>query len=108
MAEIRIRQSGKRGSGAFLGIALLALLVAGRWGSRVGQVQNAIDRDQGDRHRAATIRTGKDVENLRRFLQRNNTADEFLKSLPKPAEVPDEPAAVESSEQNDGVEQPHG
>jgi len=105
MTEIRIRQSGKRGSGAFLGIALLALLVAGRWGSRVGQVQNAIDRDQGDRHRAATIRTGKDVENLRRFLQRNNTADEFLKSLPKPArEVPDEPAAAESSEQRDGVE----
>ena len=48
---------------------------------------------------------GKDVENLRRFLQRNNTADEFLKSLPKPArEVPDEPAAAESSEQRDGVE----
>ena len=87
MSQVVIRQSGKRGSGILIVIAVLAVVGFATYGPRIGRMQDAQEREAEKRIRMRQIleRTDHDLENLREALQESNAAERFLESLPKSA-----------------------
>jgi hypothetical protein len=93
MSQVVIRQSGKRGSGILIVIAVLAAIGFAKYGPRIGRMQDAQEREADKRIRVRQLleRTDDNLENLRVALQESNAAERFLESLPKP--VPESPPA---------------
>ena len=96
MTQVVIRQSGKRGSGILIVVAVLAAIGFAKYGPRFGRLQDAQEREAEKQIRMRQLleRNDEDLENLRESLQKSNAAERFLKSLPKPGpeSPPIEPA----------------
>ena len=83
MADIVIRQSGKRGNGFFIALIVLAVLAVARWGPRLGRIE---DRER-ERERVAKIleNTGEDLKDVRRAMEESNSAGQALEAIRKAA-----------------------
>jgi hypothetical protein len=84
MPDIKIKQSGKRGTGILLAAIMLAVLYFTRSGGRIGDLHDRHDRQQQSELELQRVlkHSGEDARKIRGTLEQS--AKKFLDKLPKP------------------------
>ena len=86
MTQVVIKQSGKRGSGVLIVVAVLAALGIAKYGPRIGRVQDAQERaaERQFQRQQWIERNDLDFEKVRKALKESKSAERLLDSLAQP------------------------